>query len=96
MRWCGPPTRSTWWTWPPSSCAAASPGRHLPAGADRRRPGHFFREGNLTALRELALLWLADRVDEELLEYMAATRSGAVETGSGWWWPCPGRTPTGT
>jgi two-component system, OmpR family, sensor histidine kinase KdpD len=32
---------------------------------------HFFREGNLTALRELALLWLADRVDEELLEYMA-------------------------
>jgi two-component system, OmpR family, sensor histidine kinase KdpD len=33
--------------------------------------GHFFREGNLTALRELTLLWLADRVDEELLEYMA-------------------------
>ncbi|MBN2112958.1 MAG: sensor histidine kinase KdpD [Acidimicrobiia bacterium] len=32
---------------------------------------HFFREGNLTALRELALLWLADRVDEELLTYMA-------------------------
>ncbi len=32
---------------------------------------HFFREGNLTALRELTLLWLADRVDEELLEYMA-------------------------
>ncbi len=33
--------------------------------------GRFFREGNLTALRELTLLWLADRVDEELLEYMA-------------------------
>jgi two-component system sensor histidine kinase KdpD len=29
----------------------------------------FFREGNLTALRELALLWLADRVDEGLGRY---------------------------
>ncbi|MFI5427725.1 hypothetical protein [Aeromicrobium sp. UC242_57] len=31
--------------------------------------GQFFREGNLTALRELALLWLADRVDEGLERY---------------------------
>jgi two-component system sensor histidine kinase KdpD len=31
--------------------------------------GNYFRVGNLTALRELALLWVADRVDEELLEY---------------------------
>lgn len=30
---------------------------------------HFFREGNLTALRELALLWLADRVDEGMERY---------------------------
>lgn len=30
---------------------------------------HFFREGNLTALRELALLWLADRVDASLDTY---------------------------
>lgn len=29
----------------------------------------FFREGNLTALRELALLWLADRVEEGLDRY---------------------------
>ncbi len=29
----------------------------------------FFREGNLTALRELALLWLADRVDEGMTRY---------------------------
>ncbi len=29
----------------------------------------FFRPGNLTALRELALLWLADRVDETLAQY---------------------------
>ena len=28
--------------------------------------GNFFRAGNLTALRELALLWLADRVEEGL------------------------------
>lgn len=29
----------------------------------------YFRLGNLTALRELALLWLADRVDEGLAKY---------------------------
>ena len=31
--------------------------------------GHYFRVGNLAALRELALLWLADRVDEGLADY---------------------------
>jgi two-component system sensor histidine kinase KdpD len=31
----------------------------------------YFRTGNLTALRELALLWLADRVDEGLQRYRA-------------------------
>lgn len=31
----------------------------------------YFREGNLTALRELALLWLADRVDDALTRYRA-------------------------
>ncbi len=30
---------------------------------------HYFRVGNLTALRELALLWLADQVDEGLQKY---------------------------
>ncbi|MGO4459459.1 ATP-binding protein [Streptomyces sp. M-16] len=30
---------------------------------------NYFRPGNLTALRELALLWTADRVDEYLREY---------------------------
>jgi two-component system sensor histidine kinase KdpD len=30
---------------------------------------NYFREGNLSALRELALRWVADRVDDELLEY---------------------------
>ncbi|XVQ85378.1 DUF4118 domain-containing protein [Microbispora siamensis] len=30
---------------------------------------HYFRPGNLTALRELALLWVADRVEEGLRRY---------------------------
>ena len=30
---------------------------------------HYFRPGNLTALRELALLWVADRVEEGLQRY---------------------------
>ncbi|WP_242889756.1 DUF4118 domain-containing protein [Actinomadura litoris] len=30
---------------------------------------HYFRAGNLAALRELALLWVADRVDEGLARY---------------------------
>jgi two-component system sensor histidine kinase KdpD len=32
---------------------------------------NYFRAGNLTALRELALLWLADKVDEGLQRYRA-------------------------
>jgi two-component system sensor histidine kinase KdpD len=31
--------------------------------------GNYFRQGNLSALRELALLWVADRVDDSLAEY---------------------------
>lgn len=42
--------------------------------------GSYFREGNLTALRELALLWLADRVDDALTRY----RSDHAITGT---WP---------
>ncbi|MFI0464298.1 DUF4118 domain-containing protein [Saccharopolyspora sp. 5N102] len=33
---------------------------------------NYFHVGNLTALRELALLWLADKVDEQLDRYRAA------------------------
>jgi two-component system sensor histidine kinase KdpD len=33
---------------------------------------NYFRPGNLTALRELALLWLADKVDEGLQKYRMA------------------------
>ena len=31
--------------------------------------GNYFRVGNLTALRELALMWLADKVDDALVDY---------------------------
>jgi two-component system sensor histidine kinase KdpD len=33
---------------------------------------NYFRPGNLAALRELALLWVADRVDESLHDYLEA------------------------
>ncbi|BDD81287.1 sensor histidine kinase [Tsukamurella pulmonis] len=46
---------------------------------------HFFRIGNLTALRELALLWLADRVDEKLEQYRSEQGISAA-------WPTRDRT----
>ncbi|MFJ1587635.1 DUF4118 domain-containing protein [Streptomyces sp. NPDC088197] len=39
---------------------------------------NYFRPGNLTALRELALLWTADRVDEYLQQYRADHRISAA------------------
>ncbi|GAA5020349.1 sensor histidine kinase [Streptomyces siamensis] len=39
---------------------------------------NYFRPGNLTALRELALLWVADRVDEALQEYRLQHGIGRV------------------
>jgi two-component system sensor histidine kinase KdpD len=36
--------------------------------------GNYFRPGNLTALRELALLWVADQVDTALLRYREQQR----------------------
>jgi two-component system sensor histidine kinase KdpD len=36
--------------------------------------GNYFRVGNLTALRELALLWVADKVDDQLDRYRAEHR----------------------
>ena len=32
--------------------------------------GNYFRVGNLSALRELALMWLADKVDDSLQDYL--------------------------
>ena len=40
--------------------------------------GNYFRTGNLTALRELALLWLADKVDDQLDQYRADNRINAT------------------
>ncbi|MEU3991192.1 sensor histidine kinase KdpD [Streptomyces platensis] len=39
---------------------------------------NYFRLGNLTALRELALLWVADRVDEYLQEYRSEHRVSKI------------------
>ncbi|MEU9409219.1 ATP-binding protein [Streptomyces sp. NPDC048281] len=39
---------------------------------------NYFRPGNLTALRQLALLWVADRVDEALQSYRAEHAIGGV------------------
>ncbi|ALO92053.1 Two-component system sensory histidine kinase [Streptomyces hygroscopicus subsp. limoneus] len=39
---------------------------------------NYFRPGNLTALRQLALLWVADRVDEALQEYRTRHGIGGV------------------
>ena len=42
---------------------------------------NYFRPGNLTALRELALLWVADRVEDQLQDYLRDHDiSGAWET----------------
>ncbi|MCI2419247.1 sensor histidine kinase KdpD [Saccharopolyspora sp. K220] len=40
--------------------------------------GNYFRTGNLTALRELALLWLADQVDVALRRYRAEKKITAT------------------
>ncbi|WP_067495382.1 DUF4118 domain-containing protein [Actinoplanes sp. TFC3] len=40
--------------------------------------GNYFRTGNLTALRELALLWLADKVEDQLGRYRADNKIEAT------------------
>ena len=87
-RWSGPPTRSSWSTWPPRRCAAgwrtatSTPPEKVDAAL-----GNYFRVGNLTALRELALLWLADRVDEALqrLPRRSTASTAPGRPGSGSW-----------
>lgn len=39
---------------------------------------NYFRPGNLTALRELALLWVADRADEYLQQYRSEHRVSKI------------------
>src|SRR5271154_2579002 len=41
---------------------------------------HFFRADNLTALRELALRFLADETDEDLLDHLRQRQGGVWET----------------
>ncbi|HEY8294017.1 MAG TPA: ATP-binding protein, partial [Micrococcaceae bacterium] len=48
-----------------------SEGRVYPPEKVDAALANYFRVGNLTALRELALLWLADRVEEGLAKYRA-------------------------
>jgi two-component system sensor histidine kinase KdpD len=48
-----------------------SEGLVYPAGRVDAALSNYFRLGNLTALRELALLWLADEVDSALKKYRA-------------------------
>ena len=47
-------------------------GKVYPGGRIEGALSNYFRQGNLTALRELALLWLADQVDDNLADYRAA------------------------
>ena len=55
---------------PRGAAPPARPRQRLPRRGDRRGDcGTTSAIGNLTALRELALLWLADRVDEGLRRY---------------------------
>ena len=54
---------------PPALRRRLAHGNVYPADRVDTALAHYFREGNLAALRELALLWLADRVDEGLERY---------------------------
>ncbi len=66
------PTRSRSSTSHRSRCATACrPGVVYPAERIDAALSNYFRLGNLTALRELALLWLADEVDSALKHYRA-------------------------
>lgn len=47
----------------------------------------YFRVGNLTALRELSLLWLADKVDEGLEKYREEEKiEDNWPPANEWWW----------
>ena len=74
-RSCAPPTRSNWSTSRRKRCGAGlSHGNvYAPERVDAAL-SNYFRRGNLTALRELALLWLADQVDAALAKYRAENK----------------------
>lgn len=61
-----PPTTWCWWTCPDDLRQRLKEGKVYIAGQAERAIEHFFRKGNLIALRELALRRTADRVDEQM------------------------------
>ena len=62
---CARPTRSSWSTCRRRRCGAGwRTATSTAAEKVDAALANYFRPGNLSALRELALLWLADRVDE--------------------------------
>jgi two-component system sensor histidine kinase KdpD len=70
-------------------------GNVYPANRVDAALSNYFRPGNLTALRELALLWVADQVDVALQRYRAEQHiTDTWEAGSGWSSRSPaGRSP---
>ena len=71
-RWSGPRTDRTGGHEPAGAAPADGARQHLRRGKIDAALANYFREGNLAALRELALLWLADRVEEGLDRYRGA------------------------
>ncbi|MGW0928034.1 ATP-binding protein [Streptomyces sp. NPDC002644] len=63
---------------PPALRRRLAHGNVYPPDRIDAQVSHYFRLGNLTALRELALLWVADRVDEYLTRYRSEHRVSAV------------------
>ena len=76
---CARPTRSSWSTRHPNSSAAGwSTATSIRPSRSPRPCTHYFRTDNLTALRELALRFLADETEEQLLEHLRDQRKDVV------------------
>ena len=70
---CSTRPRSSWSTSRPTSCASGCTRARSTCPSRRRRAlDHYFSPGNLTALRELALRRTAERVDDQMVQYMRA------------------------
>ena len=77
--WSARPTRSNWSTPHPSSSGAGwSTATSIRPSKVDQALSHFFRTDNLTALRELALRFLADETEEELLDHLRDQRKDVV------------------
>jgi two-component system sensor histidine kinase KdpD len=64
---------------PRGAAAATRPRQRVPAPTGwTQRSINYFRLGNLAALRELALMWVADRVDEAIQRYRERTAASKV------------------